>query len=112
MSAKLMICLQKNGCICAGMVNVRKGFREIEGSMFSISVRKPSSAKVHKHQEFSFLAEFKMLQNLCDEVIQYYTDYNTSAFGMSLHLHSEKYRYLCSCSIFKFPSPHIFFKAT
>lgn len=112
MSAKLMICLQKNGCICAGMVNVRKGFREIEGSMFSISVRKPSSAKVHKHQEFSFLAEFKMLQNLCDEVIQYYTDYNSSAFGMSLHLHAEKYRYLCSCSIFKFPSPHIFFKAT
>lgn len=102
----------KNSCICAvEMASVRKGLRGIERSRFSISVRKPSSAKVHKIQVFSFLAEFKMLQDHYEEVIQYNMDYNSSAFCMSLHLHAEKYRYLCSCSILGFPSTSHFFQS-
>lgn len=93
------------------MASVRKGFRGIEGSMFSVSVKKPSSGKEHKHQVFSFLAEFKMLQNHCEEVKQYYMNYNSSAFCMCLHLHAEICRYLCSCSIFKFPSASHFFQS-
>lgn len=76
-----MTCPQKYSCICAvEMASVRKGFRGIEGSMFSVSVKKSSSGKEHKHQVSSFLAEFKMLQNHCEEVKQYYMNYNSSAF--------------------------------